>query len=69
MNELRESYFRGLRARHAADIESFRRVPAGWRRGVLHAMRKRHAAVESETARILSAIELREGGSYGQAKN
>ena len=61
MNERHARYLLGLRVRHAAEIESLRRVLAGRRPGLLRVLRKYQAATERETARIFTLIDRREG--------
>jgi len=62
MNERHARYLLGLRARHAAELESLRRALAGRRPGLLRAFRKRQAATERETSKILTAIGNRSSG-------
>ena len=56
MNERHARYLLGLRARHAAELESPRRALAGRRPGALRTLRKYHAAIERETLKIFMAI-------------
>jgi hypothetical protein len=65
MNERHARYLLGLRARHAAELDSLRRALAGRRPGLLRAFRKGQAATERETAKIFTAIDRREGSHEG----
>ncbi len=59
MNETHARYLLGLRARHAAAVDSLRPALARRHPGTLKALERRHAAIERETEEILSAIGSR----------
>jgi len=60
MDERHEHYIADLRARHVAELEDLRSALAGRRLRVLREIKRRHAAAERETERILTTIR-REG--------
>jgi len=60
MSDRQAQYLADLRARHVAELEDLRSALAGRRLRALREIKRRHAAAERETERILTTIR-REG--------